>query len=77
MNASKVLLLLGVAFSSVNSTASAQLNDTINGIVTDSLLGAVMDSVNVASEGISVKTKSGGTFQLVFVSTVDRLITLK
>lgn len=67
--AKSALMALFVLCAGKMPMAVAATNDTINGIVSDSLLSAVMDSVNVASEGLSVKTKAGGAFQLVLGST--------
>ena len=63
------LTLACMGFSFFLSALSAQVKDIINGVVTDSASNAFIDSVNVSSEGISVKTNSSGAFSLVISTT--------
>ncbi len=58
-----------IALSFFISAISAQVTDTINGTVTDSASNAAIDSVNVSSEGVSVKTNASGAFSLVVGAT--------
>ncbi|MGB7567011.1 MAG: T9SS type A sorting domain-containing protein, partial [Chitinivibrionales bacterium] len=63
------MVLCCIALSFFVWTVSAQVLDTINGTVTDSASNAAIDSVNVSSEGVSVKTNASGVFSLVVGAT--------